>query len=151
MKKVEIGIDQLQGIFLRQCCDELRIDDYSNDGVIECNIANLKNAIRIIEDAYRNREDLQGVVYGYGNNTVQLSYYQRSIGKRVFESNYIVISHLPAIIKMLKSVKVEKEKYILDKESLFGLSINNLAHLKHVMKRRKRVFTDDNGHKYIEV
>lgn len=151
MKRIEIGIDNIQGIYLRIQGDELRIDDYSNDGVIECNIANLRNAIRIMEEAYRNRENLQEVVYGYGSNTVQLSYYQRSIGKRVFDSNYIVISHLPAIIKMLKSVKVEKEKYILNKDSLFGLSVNDLNHLKQIMRRRKRVLTDDNGHKYIEV
>lgn len=151
MKRIEIGIDNIQGIYLRIQGDELRIDDYSNDGVIECNIANVRNAIRIMEEAYRNRENLKEVVYGYGCNTVQLSYYQRSIGKRVFDSNYIVIEHLPAIIKMLKSVKVEKEKYILNKDSLFGLSVNDLNHLKQIMRRRKRVLTDDNGHKYIEV
>jgi hypothetical protein len=151
MKKVEIGIDNIQDIYLRVQGDELRIDDESNDGVIECTIKSLRDTIRIIESAYKKRHDLTDHTYGYGGNTIQLSYYQNSIGKRVFRGNYIVISHLPAIIKMLKSVKVEKEKYILNQESLLGLSISDLAYLKQTMRRRKRVLIDDNGHKYIEV
>lgn len=151
MKKIEIGIDNMHDIYLRVQGDELRIDDESNDGVIECSIKKLRETIRIIEDAYKKRHNLHGNVYGYGSNTVQLSYYQTSIGKHVFRGNYIVISHMPAIIKMLKSVKVEKEKYILNKDSLFSLGVDDLVRLKQTMQRRKRVLTDDNGDKYIEV
>lgn len=151
MKKIEIGIDNIDDIYLQLRGDELRIYDESNDGVIECSINNLRETIRIIEDVYRKRHNLQGNIYGYGSNTVQLLYYQTSIGKHVFRGNYIVISHLPAIIKMLKSVSVEKEKYILNKDSLLGLSVNNLVYLKQTMKRRKRVLTDNIGNKYIEV
>ena len=151
MRKVEIGIDNIQDIYLRVQGDELRIDDESNDGVIVCSIKKLRETIRIIEDAYKQRNHLSINTHGYGRNTVQLSYYQTSIGKHVFRGNYIVITHLPMIIKMLKSVKVEKEKYILNKDSLFSLGVNDLVHLKQTMQRRKRVLTDDNGDKYIEV
>ncbi len=151
MRKVEIGIDNIQDIYLRIQGDELRIDDETNDGVIECDIKNLRETIKIIEGAYKKHNDLRHHVYGCGRNTIQLSHYQNSIGKEVFLSNYIIISHMPAIIKMLKSVKVEKVKYILNKDSLLGLGINDLIYLKQTMKRRKRVSTDNNGCKYIEV
>lgn len=151
MKKIEIGIDNIQDIYLRVQGDELRIDDESNDGVIECSIKKLRETIRIIEGAYKKHKDLNPAIYGYRSQTIQLSYYQSSIGKKVFRGNYIIIGHMPAIIKMLKSVKVEKEKYILNKDSLFSLGVNDLVHLKQTMQRRKRVLTDDNGYKYIEV
>jgi hypothetical protein len=151
MKKIEIGIDNIQDIYLRVQGDELRIDDESNDGVIECSIKNLRETIRIIEEAYKKHKDLSPSLYGYQCGTIQLSYYQTSIGKKVFSGNYIIISHMPAIIKMLKSVKVEKDKCILHKDNLIGLSINDLVYLKRTMKRRKRVLTDNNGCKYIEV
>lgn len=151
MGKVEIGIDNIGTIDLRLKGDNLRIDDFSNDGVIECTIGNLRKAIRIIEDVYKNRDNLISLVYGVCRDTIQLSYYQKSIGKNVFRSNYIVIENLPTIIKMLKSVKVEKEKYILNKDSLLGLGINDLEYLKQTMSRRKKVLTDNSGNKYIEV
>ena len=151
MKKIEIGIDNIDDIYLQLLGDELRIYDKSNDGVIECSINNLRETIRIIEGAYKKHKDLNPAIYGYGSQTIQLSYYQSSIGKKVFRGNYIIISHMPAIIKMLKSVSVEKEKYILNKDSLLGLSVNNLVYLKQTMKRRKRVLTDNIGNKYIEV
>lgn len=151
MKKVEIGIDNIQNIYLRLYEDKLRIDDESNDGVIECKLGNLKQTIKILKDVYKQNEDLRRDVYGYGRKTIQLSYYQASIGKRVFQGNYIIINHMPAIIKMLKSVKIEKEKYILNKDSLSTLSVNDLVCLQQTMKRRKKVLTDNNGEKYIEV
>lgn len=151
MGKIEIGIDNIQDIYLRVEGDKLQIDDESNDGVIKCSIKNLKDTIRIIERAYKNHNNLSYHVYGSGHNTVQLSAYQQSIGVYVFYSNYIVVSHMPNIIKMLKSVKVEKEKCILDKDRLFDLGINDLVNLKQTMRRRKKVLTDENGYKYIEV
>jgi hypothetical protein len=151
MKKVTIGISRIGMIYLRVKEGELRIDDESNEGVIQCTIANLRKTIRIIENAYKKRYDLEEYIYGYGLNTIQLSYYQNSIGEDVFRGNFIVIEHLPDIIKMLKSVKIEKDKYILDRDSLFDLSINDLMYLKQNMKRRKKVCTDNNGYKYIEV
>lgn len=151
MRKIEIGIDNIQDIYLRVQGDELRIDDETNDGVIECNIANLRKTIKIIEGAYKKHNDLIYHVYGCGRNTIQLSHYQPSIGKEVFRGNYIIISHIPAIIKMLKSVKVSKVKYILNKNSLLDLGVNDLVFLKQTMQRRKRVLTDNNGYKYIEV
>lgn len=151
MKKVEIGIDNIEDIYLRLQGDELRIDDESNDGVIECSLGNLRETIRIIEGAYKKRKVLNQSIYGYGNSTIQLSYYQNSIGKHVFRGNFIIISHIPDIIRMLKSVKIEKEKVILNRDSLFGLSINDLEYLKQTMKRRKKLLTDNNGCKYIEV
>lgn len=151
MRKVEIGIDNIQEIYLRLQGDELRIEDETNDGAIECTIGNLRDTIKILEDAYKKRHSLNNNVYGWASNTIQLSYYQASIGKNIFRGNYIIISHLPLIIKMLKSVKVEKEKYILNKDSLFSLGIDDLEYLKQTMQRRKKVLTDENGCKYIEV
>lgn len=151
MGKVEIDIEQIGTICLRLKGNSLHIDDLSNDGIITCGIKDLKKTIRIIEDAYKNRNNLESNVYGYGRNTIQLTYYQYSICKNVFYGNYIEIKHMPAIIKMLESVKVEKEKYILNKESLFGLSIDELDDLKQTMRKRKKVLTDRNGCKYIEV
>lgn len=151
MKKIKIGIDNIHDIYLRVQGDELRIDDESNDGVIKCSIKKLRETIHILEDVYKKRHNLQRNIYGYGSNTIQLSHYQDIIGKCVFRSNYIVISHMPAIIKMLKSVKVKKEKYVLNKDSLFSLGVDDLVNLEQTMQRRKRVLTDDNGYKYIEV
>lgn len=151
MGKVKIGIDHIGTISLRLIGNTLRIDDIANDGVIGCTISNLRDTIRIIEDAYKNYHNLDFMVYGHGRDTIQLSDYQRCIGKNVFRGNYIVIEHMPDIIKMLKSVKVEKEKYILNKDSLLRLGINDLECLNQTMRRRKKVFTDNNGCKYIEV
>jgi hypothetical protein len=151
MKKIKIGIDRARCIHLRLDGDKLRIDDESNSGVIECTIANLKKTIRMIKHVYDNHRDLDNIVYGADYKTIQLSYYQDSIGNKVCRGNYIVISHMPMIIKMLKSVKVEKEKYILNKDSLSGLSIYDLEYLTRTMRRRRKIMIDDNGCKYIEV
>lgn len=151
MEKVKIGIDRLHSIRLRLSGDTLRIDDASNDGVIVCDIKNLKKTIRIIEEAYKNHGDLNQYVYGYGRNTIQLEYYQRITGGVVFNSNYISIQSMPTIIKMLKSVKIERGKYIFNKDSLLSLGINDLEYLNQTMRRRKKVLTDNNGCKYIEV
>jgi hypothetical protein len=150
MKKIKIGIDRLGYISLRLNGDKLRIDDESNNGVIECTIANLKNTIRMIKHVYDNHRDLDDILYGAGCETIQLSYYQDNIGNHVCRGNYIVISHMPKIIKMLKSVKVDKEKYILNKNSLSGLSIYDLEYLTRTMRRRRKIMIDDNGCKYIE-
>ena len=151
MKKVKIGIEKVNNIFLEIRGDELRINDYSNDGVIECKIDKLRKTISIIKDAYKNRNKIQGHSLGYGGKTIQLNRYQIDIGKRVFHGNFIIISHMPTIIKMLKSVKVEKEKRILDKDSLLTLCVSDLEYLNKTMRRRKRVLLDNNGCKYIEV
>ena len=151
MKKFEIGIDNIQDIYLRVQGDELRIDDESNDGVIECSLQNLKKTIRLLENAYAKHEDLSLTAYGVGRRTIQMSYYQNSIGKHVFRGNYIIINHLPDIIKMLKSVKICKEKCVLDKQRLMGLDVDDLEELRATMKRRKKVLVDSEGNKYIEV
>lgn len=151
MGKVKIGIDSIGNVSLRLRGDKLRIEDWSNDGVIECAIKNLRKTICIIEEAYKNHNNLENHVYGCGRHTIHLSYYQRTIGKQVFNSNYIVINNIPKIIKMLKSVRVEKKKYILNNNSLLSLGINDLIELQQIMKRKKKVLTDNNGYKYIEV
>ena len=151
MKKIEIGIDNIQDIYLRVQGDELRIDDESNDGVIECSLQNLKKTIQLLENAYAKREDLSLTAYGVGRRTIQLSYYQNSIGRHVCRGNYIIISHLPDIIKMLKRVKICKEKCVLDKQRLMGLDVYDLEELRATMKRRKKVLVDSEGNKYIEV
>lgn len=151
MKKVEIGIDNIQYIYLRLCGDVLRVHDESNDGVIECTIENLRKTIRLIEDVYKKHKDLNPEIYGSHKHTIQLSYYQVTVGKNVCRGNYILIHNMPTIIKMLKSVKVEKKKYILNKYNLCSLCVKDLESLKQTMKRRKKVLTDENGYKYIEV
>lgn len=151
MGKVKVGIERIQSITLRLQGDNLRIDDSSNDGMIICAIKDLKKTIRIIEHAYKGREDLSPAIRGFYGGTINLGYYQTSIRKQVFHGNYIETSHIPTIIKMLKSVKVEKEKYILNKDNLSCLSISDLEYLKQTMRRRKKVLTDNNGYKYIEV
>lgn len=151
MGKVKIGIEYIQNVCLRLRGNELYINDTTNDGVIVCAIKNLRDTIRIIEEAYKNHRNLNIHVYGHGRNTIQLRTYQSCIGKHVFDSNYILIRSMPTIIEMLKSVKVEKEKYILNKDSLFVLNINDLENLKQTMRRRRKVLTDSNGCKYIEV
>lgn len=151
MKQVEIGIENIDDIYLRYEDGMLCIEDESNDGVIQCSLKNLQQTIKIINDAYRKRVGLSQPIYGSSRETIHLSYYQTSIGKNVFYSNYIRINHMPDIVKMLKSVKVEKEKYVLNNDSLFKLCINDLVYLKQTMRRRKKVLTDENGCKYIEV
>lgn len=151
MSKIKVGIYNIGNVYLRVVEDRIRIDDASNDGVIDCKIDNLSKAIQIIEQAYRERTNLDISTYGYGGKTIQLQYYQIATGKAVFQSNYIMITHIPDIIKMLKSVKFKKEKYILNKDSMLGLGINDLARLKRTMERRKKVLTDNSGNKYIEV
>lgn len=151
MGKVEIGVNNIGTIYLQLSEDRLRIDDEINDGFIVCHIKKLRDTIRIIENAYKKRDNLHYSVYGSSHLSIQLTEYQRRINKAVFYSNYIRIDHMPAIIKMLKSVKVKKEKYILDNNSLLNLCINDLIILQQTMKRRKKVLTDNNGCKYIEV
>ena len=151
MRKIKVGIYNIGNIYLQVNGDIIRINDISNDGVIECEICKLRETIRIIEQAYRKQKNRDSVPYGYGKKTINLQFYQTNIGKRVFRSNYIMIIHIPDIIKMLKSVKFEKEKYILNKDSMLGLCIKDLARLNQSMRRRKRVLTDNNGNKYIEV
>ena len=151
MGKFEIGINHIGAIYLRVKDNELRIDDESNGGIIQCTAKNLRETIRIIEEAYEKCHDLNPAIYGYGCDTINLTKYQSHIGKHVFWGNYIKIRHMPTIIKMLKSVKAEKKKYILNKDSLSGLSIDDLVYLKQTIRRRKKVLTDNNGYKYIEV
>lgn len=151
MKRVQIGISHIGDIHLRVDGDELRIDDENNDGVIECKFGNLRKTIQIIEDVYKQCNDLDQVVYGYGRHTIQLGFYQDRLGLKVFRANYIIVKHMPTIIKMLKSVKIEKEKFVLNRDSLFDLDISDLTYLKQTMQRRKKVLTDENGCKYIEV
>ena len=151
MRKIKVGIYNIGNIYLQVNGDIIRINDISNDGVIECEICKLRETIRIIEQAYRKQKNRDSVPYGYGKKAINLQFYQTNIGKRVFRSNYIMIIHIPDIIKMLKSVKFEKEKYILNKDSMLGLCIKDLARLNQSMRRRKRVLTDNNGNKYIEV
>ena len=151
MSKIKIGIDEIGDIHLRVVEDRIHIDDFSNDGVIECKINKLRETIQIIEQAYRERINLDRNIFAHNRDAIQLQYYQKSIGKEIFKSNYIVIVHIPDIIKMLKSVKIEKEKYILNKDSMLGLGINDLMSLNKSMRRRKKVYTDNDGNKYIEV
>ena len=147
MSKIKIGIDNIDSIYLRVNGNEILINDLSNDGVIECGIDRLSDAIKIIEQAYEERANN----YGFCDSTIQLQFYQTKIGKKVFKSNFIKIAHMPDIIRMLKSVKIEKEKYILNKDSMLGLGINDLMNLNKSMRRRKKVYTDNDGNKYIEV
>lgn len=151
MKKVHIGINNIGNIQLRMNGDKLRIDDANNDGVIECTVGNLRKTIRFIKEAYKNRHDPNLTPYGYGHKTIQLSHAQSLRGLDIFRANYIIMDNMPDIIKMLESVDIEKDKYILHKDKLLGLGIDELVYLKQTMKRRKKVFTDDNGCKYIEV
>ena len=151
MSKIKVGIYNIGNIYLRVDGNEIRIDDNNNDGLISCKIDNLRETIQIIEQAYREKDNIDIVAYGYNRKTIQLQSYQISIGKKVFKSNFILIAHIPDIIKMLKSVKIEKEKYILNKDSMLGLSIKDLVRLTKTMRRRKIVLTDNSGNKYIEV
>ena len=147
MSKIKIGIVNIDSIYLRVNGNEILINDLSNDGVIECGIDSLSDAIKIIEQAYEE----QATNYELYDNTIPLHFYQTKIGKKVFKSNFIRIAHIPDIIRMLKSVKIEKEKYILNKDSMLGLGINDLMNLNKSMRRRKKVYTDNDGNKYIEV
>lgn len=151
MEKVKIGIQNINDITLSLHGNELRIDDYTNDGVIECSLRNLKKTIRILENAYAMRDDLNYSAYGASRRTMQMAFYQSSIHEDVFRGNYIIINHIPDIIKMLKSVKVCKEKCVLDKQRLMGLSVGDLEELRATMKRIKKVLVDSEGNKYIEV
>lgn len=151
MKNFEIGISNIGSIHLEIQGDKLRIDDDYNAGVIICNIKNLRKTIYLIEEIYKNHQNLDSSYYGYNNKTVNLSCYQTRTGKRVCEGNYIEIRSMPKIIKMLKSVKAKKCKYILSKDNLFRLSPNELVCLQKTMQRRKKVLTDNNGCNYIEV
>lgn len=151
MEKVKIGIRNLEDITLSLHGDELRIDDYTNDGVIECSLQNLKKTIRLLENAYAKREVLSFSVFGVNRRTIQMNCYQNSIGEYVFRGNYIIINHIPDIIKMLKSVKICKEKCVLDKQHLMGLNLDDLEELNATMRRRKKVLMDSEGNKYIEV
>lgn len=151
MKKIKIGIGNIDDIFLESDGVTLCLNDYSNDGVIECKLDKLQETISIIENAYKNRNIIQHHSLGYNRKTINLVNYQTDIGKRVFYGNYILISHMKTIIKMLKSVSVEKEKRILEKDNLLNLCIEDLEYLNKTMKRRKRVLIDSNGCKYIEV
>lgn len=151
MGKVKVGIDKIGSIRLWVLENEIRLHDSRNDGIVACKIDKLRETIRIIEQAYRKRANLSSSILGYSGKTIQLQYYQTSIGEIVFRSNYIEIRHIPDIIKMLKSIKIEKEKYILNKDSMLGLCINDLVRLNQSMRRRKTVLTDNSGNKYIEV
>lgn len=151
MRKIKTEITNIGDIYLGVNGYEIRIDDKCNDGEIVCKIGNLRETIRIMEQAYKERTNLWSDVYGYNRNAIQLRYYQRTIGKEVFKSNYIMIEHIPLIIKMLKGVRFEKEKYVLNKDSMLGLCINDLIRLNNAMRRRKTVLTDNSGNKYIEV
>lgn len=151
MKKVTIGISNIGSIYLRVKDGYLSIEDLNNDGAIECSIKDIKKAIRIIKDVYNNHSELSNIPYGSSGNTIHLGRYQISNGLKVFASNYIIISHMPDIIKMLKSVKVEKVKYILEQDSLLGLCLDELLYLKNTMNRRRKILVDDSCSKYIEV
>jgi hypothetical protein len=151
MEKVKIGIRNIEDITLHLHGNDLRIDDYSNDGVIECSLQSLKKTIKLLENAYAKREDLSFTVFGASQRTIQMQYYQTSIGEHVFRGNYIIINHIPDIIKMLKSVKICKEKCVLDKLHLMGLNLDDLEELNATMRRRKKVLVDSEGNKYIEV
>lgn len=150
MREVEIGIRNIDTLYLQSYSDELRIDDERNDGVIECRFENLKKTIRILQDVYNKRESFNQYVCG-GRNTLHLGEYQRQNNLQVFRANYIIIDHIPAMIEMLESVKIKKVKYILEKDSLIGLNLNDLLSLKNTMRRRKKILIDNSGSKYIEV
>lgn len=149
--KVDIGIRDIGLIHLGEDDDYLEINDWSNDGYIKFKTRNIKKVIHFIKNIYNNHRKLDGILYGYDRRAIKLECCQSKLGLNILKSNYITISHMPDIIKMLKSVKVEKEKYILEKDNLAKLNINDLLDLQRIMKRRKKVFVDNNNSKYIEV